>query len=106
MDPNNSRPGGFHAYSAALLILVDNVFFAGTIATGGLGLFVMCFLAFTLVGAGSFLCQRFLQGEDSGSALAKAFFLGTFAGVPTSVTGTGVGGLLLARLGIRKLLGK
>ncbi len=102
--PRTTRTGGaIHPYSAGLLIILDNVFFGANAATFGLGTPVIAMIAFCVTGTGVFLTQRFLVEEEAGPSLARGFFLGTLAGVPTSLTGTGTGLALLARAGLVRL---
>lgn len=105
-ENHETKPARIHPYSAGLLIVIDNVFFGSNLMTLGLATPAMAALAFAVTGTGVFLTQRFLVGEEAGPSLARGFVLGTLAGVPTSLFGTGAGVALLARSGISRLLGK
>ena len=94
-------PAPIHPLAALATIVLDNLFslpeFAGPevwIITvpliGG-----VCFLTTTMV-------QRFLAKDGWGEAFAKGLVMGIIAGVPISVTGTAVGGILLAWAGLHE----
>ncbi len=106
MSASTSGKGAIHPYSAGLLIILDNVFFGANAVTMGLGTPFIALIAFCITGTGVFLTQRFLVEEATGPSMARGFILGTLAGVPTSVTGTGAGLALLARAGLMRLLKK
>ncbi len=99
-----AKRGAIHPYSAGLLIIFDNVFFGANAVTMGLGTPIIAMIAFCVTGTGVFLTQRFLVEEATGPSLARGFVIGSLAGVPTSITGTGAGLALLARAGLRRLL--
>ncbi len=105
-DNAPEKRGSIHPYSAGLLIIFDNVFFGANAVTMGLGTPVIAMIAFCVTGTGVFLTQRFLVEERTGPSMARGFFIGSLAGVPTSVTGTGAGLALLARSGLMRLLKK
>jgi hypothetical protein len=90
-----------HPLAALVTIVLDNLFAIPELAgpelwiitvplIGGLGL-----LATTLV-------QRFLAKDGWGESIAKGVVMGIIAGVPVSVTGTAVGGVLLAWAGLHE----
>lgn len=89
-----------HPLSGVLIILVDSVFFGVDAITLGLSLPVSCIMAFMTVTTGIFLTQRFLSGDRTGPAAAKAFLGGVLAGVPTPITGTVFGTLVLVSAGL------
>jgi hypothetical protein len=101
-EPRRSiPPAPVHPLAALATIVLDNLFalpeFAGpelwiiTIPlVGGAGL-----VATTLV-------QRYLAKDSWGEAVAKGLVMGIIAGVPISVTGTAVGGVLLAWAGLHE----
>lgn len=95
-----------HPYSAGLLILIDNVFFGANALTLGLSTPILAILAFSITGTGVFLVQKFLAGESAGESIARAFFIGVLAGIPTSIFGTSVGLLVLARAGLSNIFSK
>ncbi|MCL4530244.1 MAG: hypothetical protein M1282_12615 [Chloroflexi bacterium] len=87
-----------HPLSALATILLDNVFGAVEIVDPllilltGLTVGVVNTVTVTLV-------QRYLAKDDWGPSVAKGLVMGVIAGVPFSVSGTAVGGLLLAWAG-------
>ena len=94
-------PAPIHPLAALTTIVLDNLFTLPEIAgpevwiitiplIGGLG-----FVATTLV-------QRYLAKDSWGEAIAKGVVMGIIAGVPTSVTGTTVGVVLLSWAGANK----
>ena len=46
--------------------------------------------------------QRYLAKDEWGPAIAKGLVMGIIAGVPFSVTGTAIGGMLLAWAGLHQ----
>jgi len=95
-----------HPYSAGLLILLDNAFFGANALTLGLSTPLMAALAFSVTGTGVFLIQKFLVKESIGESIARAFFIGILAGIPTSIFGTAVGLFVLAKAGLANLSAK
>ncbi len=87
-----------HPLSALVTILLDNVFGAVEIVDPllilltGLTVGVVNTVTVTLV-------QRYLAKDEWGPSVAKGLVMGVIAGVPFSVSGTAVGGLLLAWAG-------
>ena len=87
-----------HPLAALATILLDNVFGAVEIVDPllilltGLTVGVVNTVTVTLV-------QRYLAKDDWGPSVAKGLVMGVIAGVPFSVSGTAVGGLLLAWAG-------
>jgi hypothetical protein len=89
-----------HPFSGLLVILIDNIFFGLNAMTLGMGTPLACFLAFTVTTTGVYLTQRFLDRDSRGASLAKAFFAGVLAGVPTSISGTIFGTTVLFLSGL------
>lgn len=94
-------PAPIHPLAALATIVLDNLFtipeFAGPEVwiisipvIGGLGL-----VATTLV-------QHYLAKDGWGEAVAKGVVMGIISGVPFSVTGSAVGGVLLAWSGLHE----
>ena len=94
-------PAPVHPLAALATIVLDNLFalpeFAGPEAwifsvplVGGIGL-----LTTTMV-------QHYLAKDSWGESFAKGLVMGIIAGVPFSVTGTAVGGVLLAWAGLHE----
>jgi hypothetical protein len=94
-------PSPVHPLAALATIVLDNVFAVPELAgpefwiitiplVGGI-----CFLTTTMV-------QRYLAKDGWGESIAKGLVMGIIAGVPISVTGTAVGGVLLAWAGLHE----
>jgi hypothetical protein len=94
-------PAPVHPLAALATIVLDNLFLLPELAgpqmwlvtvplIGGIGL-----LATTMV-------QHYLAKDSWGEAVAKGLVMGIVAGVPVSVTGTAVGGILLAWAGLHE----
>jgi len=60
-------------------------------------------LSFLEAGITTYLIQKHVNGDMSGRSLAVGAFLGVLAAVPTPITGTVVGGIVLAMAGLRSL---
>lgn len=96
-QPRSRAP--FHALSALLLLVVDNLWnFSDWLVITYL---VTVPLSFLSVAVPVFFIQRAKQGDPVGKALLKAGLLGVVAAVPFSVTGTPVGLALLAWAGVK-----
>jgi len=91
-----------HKLSGLLILLVDNLFFSATVFTAGLAVPVSCALAFGTSAVGVFLIQKFVARDKTGASLAKALLSGALAGIPTSIAGTVLGGLVLALAGFSR----
>ena len=93
-------PAAFHPGSAAVLVLVDNLWNLTEFAVPVLWILTipLCFLTVFSV---TYQIQRRWSRNPPRSALWKAAFLAILAAVPTSITGTPVGLALLAWAGIR-----
>lgn len=83
-----------------MLLFIDNLFFGGEALTLGLAWPVLSAVAFMITFTGVHLTQRHVAGDKRGASLAKAFLCGVLAGVPTSIAGTAVGGLVLLSSGL------
>jgi len=99
-EPRRAPSFLLHPMSGLLIILVDTAFFGLDAITLGLSLPVSCVMAFLMVTTGVFLCQRHLSGDRPGPAIAKAFLGGVLAGVPTPITGTLFGTLVILSSGL------
>lgn len=95
-----------HPMSALLTIAVDWAFFGADAATTGLSLPLTITIASLITFIGSFLIQKNISKNPVGTSLAKAFFLGVMAGIPTPIAGTTVGAAILALAGIRSIFKK
>jgi hypothetical protein len=95
-----SRPL-IHPLSAALLIAVDGLW---SLADWNVLAWILTIpLSFLAVGVPTYLIQRHLGGDPGGRSLALGAFLGVLAAIPTPITGTVVGGIVLALAGLRSL---
>lgn len=90
-----------HPLSAALLIAVDGLWALADWAV--LAWMVTIPLSFLAVCVPTYLIQKHLNGDPGGRSLAVGSLLGVLAAVPTPITGTVVGGLVLAMAGLRSL---
>jgi hypothetical protein len=90
-----------HPLSAALLIAVDGLWALADWAV--LAWAVTIPLSFLAVGIPTYLIQKHVNGDPGGRSLAVGAFLGVLAAVPTPITGTVVGGIVLAVAGLRSL---
>lgn len=101
--PSHSASGHapFHPLAATLLLLVDNLWNLADWAV--MDWIITIPLSFLTVFLPTFSIQRRKSGDSLGKAFLKALFLGVVAAVPTSITGTPIGLLLLAWAGINKL---
>ena len=97
--PMTDAPAPFHPYSAALLIVVDNLWNLADWTV--IGWLLTIPLSFLSVSVPVFWIQRRRNRDGRKVALAKAVFLGAVAAVPFSVTGTPVGLALLAWAGFK-----
>jgi hypothetical protein len=94
-------PAPIHPLAALVTIVLDNLFTLPEIAGPEVWVFSvpiiggLCLISTTLV-------QRYLAKDDWGPAVAKGVVMGIVAGVPISITGTAVGGALLAWAGLHE----
>ena len=79
---------------------MDWFFFAPEAMTAEVAAIVTCPLAFLLTTGGVFWIQRRKGGDASGAALAKALLGGLLAGIPTPISGTIFGTLVLVLSGL------
>lgn len=82
-----------HPMSGLLILFLDYAFFVEEITI--IAIPFTCLLAFVLSFTGVFLIQKFIDNEDTGRSVAKAFFGGVVTGLPTPVFGTVFGSLIL-----------
>lgn len=82
-----------HPMSGLLILFLDYAFFVEEITI--IALPFTCLLAFILCFTGVFLIQKYIDNENTGRAVAKAFFGGVITGIPTPVFGTVFGSLIL-----------
>ena len=98
--PPEPRPL-IHPLSAALLIAVDGLWTLADWAVLAWGMTIP--LSFLSVCIPTYLIQKHINGDQGGRSLAIGTFLGVLAAVPTPITGTVVGGIVLALAGLRSL---
>jgi hypothetical protein len=90
-----------HPLSAVLLIAVDTLW---TLTDWAAFAWVVTIpLSFAAVAVPGYLIQRHLNGGGPGPSAAIAAALGVLAAIPTPVTGTLAGTVILALAGIRSL---
>jgi hypothetical protein len=102
IEPRRSIPAApVHPLAALATIVLDNLFALPEFAAPELWI-----LTIPLVGGAGFLAttlvQRYLAKDGWGPSIAKGVVMGIIAGVPISVTGTAVGGVLLAWAGLHE----
>lgn len=102
-EPVPSRPTFFHPASGAAILGVDWICFGLEWQFGPASVAVMSFAAFAVVYSAIIAIQSRLRGDPPRLARAKAFAGALAAAVPFPVTGTVVGGLILALSGLRGL---
>ena len=90
-----------HPLSAALLIAVDGLWSMADWAV--LAWPVTIPLSFVAVCVPTFLIQKYLKSDTPGRSLAVGSLLGVLAAIPTPITGTVVGAIVLTLAGLRSL---
>lgn len=93
----------FHPLSGAVILAADWVFFGLDVASGFLLLALFSVAAFGVVFAAVSNIQRRLAGDDPQKAALKALIGALAAAVPFPITGTVVGGAIIALSGLPKL---
>ena len=94
MFPEIRKSGlNLHPMSGLLILFLDYAFFVEEITV--IAIPFTCFLAFTLSFTGVFLIQKYIDNENTGRSVAKAFFGGVVTGLPTPLFGTVFGSLIL-----------
>lgn len=87
-----------HPMSGLLILFLDYTFFVEEITI--IAIPFTCLHAFLLSFIGVFLIQKYIDNENTGRSLAKAFFAGVVTGLPTPVFGTVFGSLILVVSGL------
>jgi hypothetical protein len=94
-------PAPVHPLAALATIVLDNLFAIPELAGPE-----MWIITIPLIGGAGFLStalvQHYLAKDGWGESIAKGLVMGIIAGVPISVTGTAVGGVLLAWAGLHE----
>ena len=91
-----------HRLSGAWILLIDNLFFVGTVSTGGLALPISCLLASITGGLGVFLIEKLINKNSYKQSLLRGLIAGILSGIPISIAGTVYGGWVLAMAGIKQ----
>ena len=91
-----------HRLSGAWILLIDNLFFVGTISTAGLGLPISCLLASLTGGLGVFLIEKLINKNSFNQSVLRGLVAGILSGIPISIAGTVYGGWVLAMAGIKQ----
>ena len=91
-----------HRLSGAWILLIDNLFFVGTVSTGGLTLPISCLLASITGGLGVFLIEKLINKNSFRQSLLRGLIAGILSGIPISIAGTVYGGWVLAMAGIKQ----
>ena len=91
-----------HRLSGAWILLIDNLFFVGTISTGGLSLPISCILAFLSGGLGVFLIEKLINKNSFNQSFLRGLIAGILSGIPISIAGTVYGAWVLAMAGIKQ----
>ena len=91
-----------HRLSGAWILLIDNLFFVGTISTGGLSLPISCILAFLTGSLGVFLIEKLINKNSFNQSFLRGLIAGILSGIPISIAGTVYGAWVLAMAGIKQ----
>ena len=91
-----------HRLSGAWILLIDNLFFVGTISTGGLSLPISCILAFLSGGLGVFLIEKLINKNSFNQSFLRGLIAGILSGIPISIAGTVYCAWVLAMAGIKQ----
>ena len=91
-----------HRLSGAWILLIDNLFFVGTVSTGGLALPISCLIASITGGLGVFLIEKLINKNSYKQSLLRGLIAGILSGIPISIAGTVYGGWVLAMAGIKQ----
>ncbi len=91
-----------HRLSGAWILLIDNLFFVGTISTGGLSLPISCILAFLSGGLGVFFIEKLINKNSFNQSFLRGLIAGILSGIPISIAGTVYGAWVLAMAGIKQ----
>jgi hypothetical protein len=102
-DPRSQEPP-IHPLSAVLLIAIDNLWLLADWAA--LLWIVTIPLSFFAVCLPVYLIQKHMRQDSSGRAMAIAALLGVLAAIPTSITGSTAGLVVLGYTGLHRFLRK
>ncbi len=102
IEPRRPIPAApIHPLSAVTTLVLDNLFGVVELADPILLLLTSLTVGTVCALTVSFV-QRYMAKEEWGPSIAKGLVMGVVAGVPFQVTGTAVGGLLLAWAGMHE----
>jgi hypothetical protein len=90
----------YHPLSGVVILGVDWLAFGLDLFSGFAAIAVASLLAFLVTFYSVLTIQRRLNGDDPGAALLKALIGGLAAGMPFPVTGTILGGFIIALSGL------
>jgi hypothetical protein len=90
-----------HPLSAVLMVAIDNLWLLADWAA--LLWMVTIPLSFVAVMIPTYLIQKHVRGDSTGRALAVSSLLGVLAAIPTPITGTTAGFIVLGYAGFRWL---
>lgn len=90
-----------HPLSGLLLILIDNLFFGANVVSFGWATPIICVLAFGITFMGVFVSQKIFGRDRMAPSLTKGLITGILAGIPTSIMGTAIGGIILVAAGLK-----
>ncbi len=94
------KPPFIHPVSALVLMAIDWLW---TLAEWKIITLVVTIpLSFITVGVATSLIQRFVNHDTVGKSIAVGFLLGVLAAIPSPITGTFVGVLVLTLSGLKK----
>ena len=89
-----------HPVSGLIILGVDTAFFGVDAASLGLTLPISCATAFLITSVSLYHVQRRMGGDRPAPAAVKALIGGLLAGIPTSISGTLLGTLVLLLSGL------
>jgi hypothetical protein len=102
IEPRRPVPAApIHPLAALATLVLDNVF--GVVEIADPFLLLLTSLTVGTICTFTVTCvQRYMAKEEWGPSIAKGLVMGVVAGVPFQVSGTAVGGLLLAWAGMHE----
>lgn len=98
--PTHAVQTFFHPFSGLLILGLDNVLFGADLFSLGLSTPISMGIGFVGATLGVYWLQKQKSGEANRKSLLKALLAGVITGFPASLSGTFVGGLVLAWSGL------
>lgn len=89
--------------SGAVVLAVDNLLFGANAGTAMVATPLISLVAFGVTTASVFSVQRLRERDSRGRSLIKGLFCGLLAGIPTSIAGTALGGLVILASGLDRI---